>query len=275
MSDLWRTKQLEYTWVRSLIAGLLTGRDARGLLGLIGKICPHGASRQWIEEVLDVSTEDLIAPETTQARSDAAFDWSKTGRGPRFLKIHDRYDSELFPADATAGTVCVIRDPRDVALSWAHHMNVPLDTAIARMGQPNFTLARTITSSNLQVQQRLGTWSDHVVSWLEQKSGPLLLVRYEALLADPIGDTTRLASFLGLSTDRATIGRAVASCRFEALQQAEATAGFSEKRPHMERFFRQGRAGAWYETLTPEQIRRFTADHGAVMARLGYETAGS
>ncbi len=262
------------TWVRGLIASLLTGGDAPALLSRIGKICPHGASREWIEEVLDVSTEDMTPVELTRARADATLDWTKTA-GPRLLKIHDHYDSRLFPAEATAGTVFIVRDPRDVAPSWAHHMDVSLDIAIDRMGTPDFTLARSRTGPNPQAEQRLGSWSNHAASWLEQKSGPLLLLRYEALLADPMSETTRLAVFLGLATDAAAIGRAVATCHFESLRKAETTAGFREKLVYMDRFFRQGQAGAWRETLTSEQAARLTADHGAVMARLGYDTAGS
>ncbi len=261
------------TWVRSLIASLVTGGDAPTLLSRIGKICPHGASRGWIEEVLDVSTEDMTPAELTRARADATFDWTKA-TGPRLLKIHDHYDSRLFPAEVTAGTVFIVRDPRDVAPSWAHHMNVSLDIAIDRMGTPDFTLARSRTGPNPQAEQRLDSWSNHATSWLEQDSGPLLLLRYEALLADPVGETARLAAFLGLATDAAAIGRAVATCRFESLRETETTAGFSEKLVYMDRFFRQGRAGAWRETLTPEQAARLAADHGAVMARLGYGTAG-
>jgi hypothetical protein len=259
------------TWLRCLIAGLRTGRGAPDLNSL-GTFCKNGSNIGWLGELAGFPMEDLTADEMTRLRPEIYRQWAVDGEGPRCLKIHDRHDPILFPADATAGTVLIVRDPRDVALSFAAHLNVPVDLAITKMGKPAFTLSRPSTAFRGQLPQVLGTWSDHVASWLDGAAGPLLLLRYEDLLAEPVGGTTRLAAFLGLPTDTATIGRAVSACRFDALRAAEEASGFCEKPDEMDRFFRQGQAGGWRRDLTPEQSARLVADHGAAMARLGYGT---
>jgi hypothetical protein len=66
------------------------------------------------------------------------------------------------------------------------------------------------------------------------------------------------------------VARAVRLCRFEALARQEAAQGFSERSSKAERFFRRGRAAGWRDVLSVAQAARVVADHGPVMARVGY-----
>ena len=54
------------------------------------------------------------------------------------------------------------------------------------------------------------------------------------------------------------------------MQRAEGAQGFPEKPPHVERFFREGRAGQWQATLSDGQVERIVLDHGTRMGRFGY-----
>jgi len=259
------------TWIRCLISSLIAGGGAPDMNGL-SRNCPNGAARVWLEEMLDISTEDMTPDELVWFRAAVYRRVAEIPGGPRFVKLHDRYDPDLFPPEATAGTVYVVRDPRDVAPSWALHMNVSVETALERMGMSGFTLARFRDRHNDQMEQRLDRWSGHVSSWLDGAATerPLLLIRYEDLLADPATWVGRLASFLGIVADADVIDRTVSACRFEVLRGTEEMSGFTEKPKYMERFFRRGRAGGWRDALTPEQAARIVDRLGAMMARLGY-----
>jgi hypothetical protein len=58
------------------------------------------------------------------------------------------------------------------------------------------------------------------------------------------------------------------------LRQQEQESGFRESPRVGQRFFREGRAGAWGEVLSERDARRVVDDHHDVMQRLGYlETA--
>ena len=48
--------------------------------------------------------------------------------------------------------------------------------------------------------------------------------------------------------------------------------GFYDKPPTARFFFRAGRAGAWREALSPEQVRALTEAHAPLMERFGYLT---
>ncbi|MCC4619708.1 sulfotransferase domain-containing protein [Xanthomonas cassavae CFBP 4642] len=255
------------TWVRCLISSLQSGASHVDLANL-GQAMPNAASRTWLERYVEVDNGDLLPAELERLRASAYR--CCAAQGSALLKVHDRYDARLFPAAATLGTVYIVRDPRDVAPSWADHMRVDVDTAIAQMGDADLLMSRGSAGYQPQTPQRYSAWSSHVVSWLQEAPGPHLLLRYEALLAHPLREAARLAAFLGLPTAPARIARAVAACRFDALRDAEERDGFSERRRGQQRFFRQGQAGAWHAALDAAQVARLRADHGVVMAWLGY-----
>ncbi|MFC6840785.1 sulfotransferase domain-containing protein [Xanthomonas theicola] len=257
------------TWVRCLIASLQNDAAAMDLNGL-GRQLPNAASRIWLERFVDMDTGDLMHAELDLLRSAAYRQCA--AHAMSLLKIHDSYDADLFPAEATLGTVYIVRDPRDVAPSWADHMRVDLDTAIRQMADPHLTMSEGLHAYRPQARQRFGSWSGHVASWLHHAPAPCLLLRYEDLQAQPSRETARLAAFLGLPADADRVARAVAACRFDALREIEEHSGFIERRDGQPRFFRQGRAGAWQSALHARQAARLVTDHGAMMRQLGYDT---
>ncbi|WOI44154.1 sulfotransferase domain-containing protein [Acidovorax sp. BLS4] len=255
------------TWVRCLITSLQAQGAPVKLHGL-GKALPNAAVRTWLEAYVDVASEDLNPDELRAMRLQAYQLYAKQHCG--MLKVHDRYDAALFPADASLGTVYIVRDPRDIAPSWADHMGVDVETAIVRMADAEFTVGRGFSAFTLQAPQHLASWSEHVRSWLDDAPGPLLLLHYEALLTEPLREAARLAEFLGLPADSGCVARAVSACNFQTLRSMEEEHGFIERRAVQQRFFRQGRAGAWRGTLQPDQAERLAEQHGTIMQRLGY-----
>lgn len=255
------------TWVRCLITSLTFG-DSNLYFSRLQDTTLHPVAFDWLEDTLDVDAADMRPLELDAARASA---YRLIANNQRHLcKLHDCYKATLFPPEATAGIVYIVRDPRDVASSLAHHMNYSLDDAITFMGDTGAMLGPFKTCWNSKMPQRLGRWSDHAASWLDGQTAPLLLLRYEDMLRDTAGETRRLARFLGLPTDPAAIDQTAEACRFDRLQQRERETGFAERLDHMDRFFRQGQAGAWRRTLTAKQSARIVRDHGPMMERLGY-----
>jgi hypothetical protein len=125
----------------------------------------------------------------------------------------------------------------------------------------------TIGFRLIQFPQPLGSWSEHVVSWLDDSGMPIHRVRYEDLLAEPAAELAKVAVFLGMSPDGAP--GAAAATQFENLRAQEEERGFRDL-IYETRFFRQGRVGGWRSALSAAQVERIERDHGEVMARLGY-----
>lgn len=262
------------TWLRLALACL--GNAGRlPDLRAPDELCPNAASLEWMQSLLDLPVGDMTPGEQALMRTEACRMYGVTTDGSAFLKIHDAYDAASFGSVPSAGTVLIVRDPRDVAPSWADHLGITLDDAIALMARRDFAMGLPGRQQQLHTLQRLGSWSANVQSWLDHAPRPLLLLRYEDLLAQPAARLTALARFTGQPVDADLIERTVAATSFQNLQTAEAQSGFQERGRKQRTFFRQGRAGAWRQGISAEQADRLWTDHHEVMTRLGYGSDGT
>ena len=191
---------------------------------------------------------------------------------PAFVKTHEAYRlpgaSARFP-QAAGGVVYLVRNPLDVACSYAHHQNWSLDRITRWMDDPTAELGISGGIFEL-LPEPMTTWSGHVTGWTEQTDLPLHVARYEDLLADPQAGFGKIVRFAGLAWDDRRLGRAIKHSTFSRLQAQERESGFSEKQPTAPSFFRVGVAGSWRTALTPTQVREIVDAHGEVMARFAY-----
>jgi aryl sulfotransferase len=176
----------------------------------------------------------------------------------------------LVPPDVTLGAVYLVRDPRDVAISFARHMAVDLDRAIAMMADPTDTTGRSLKRLHHRLPEfRLG-WSVNVASWLTAEPFTAHVVRYEDMRADPAAALAGILPVLGVTTTPAVIRAAIAATALDTLREQEVAAGGFVEWQGEGGFFGQGRVGGWRDRLTPAQVSRIEADHGPLMRRLGY-----
>ena len=196
----------------------------------------------------------------------------------RFVKVHDAYsltangESLLAGARGADGAVVIVRDPRDIAPSLAHHDRCSIDEAIAFMEDGKSAFSNFANLQRAQFRQWLLGWSRHVASWLEQSDIPVCFVRYEDMQQDASAVLRQVLAFAGWPASDEDIRRAVQFADFAELQKQEREKGFREApRPwKSERFFRRGEVGAWRDELNEEQVARIEAEHGPMMRRLGY-----
>ena len=150
----------------------------------------------------------------------------------------------------TAGAIYIIRNPLDVAVSYAHHLGCPLDETIASMGRANAEIPMTET----QVHEVIGSWSQHVLSWTHKPHQAIYVMRYEDMLATPERTLGGLARHLLLNPTSKQLADAIDRSSFTNLRAQEENEGFQERSSQTGRFFREGRAGQWKEVLTKEQV---------------------
>jgi aryl sulfotransferase len=263
------------TWLRIMLNSLRNGGEA---VDINHSLDASTLSRTDFEQHFGVESSDLTQDEIDAVRPELHRVIARESKDELiFRKVHDTYWSTalgepVFSPGVSRGAIYIVRDPRDVAVSAAHHFNVELDESIRLLGDGARALLRKPTRLNSYLWQPLGTWSEHVASWLDDADMPVLLVRYEDMLADCVGELARVVDFLGLSGEvsPATVARIAEQHSFTALRKQEEERGFREKPPGAERFFRQGRSGEGREVLTLVQLDRIEADHGNIMRRLGY-----
>lgn len=171
----------------------------------------------------------------------------------------------LIPKSLTRGAIYIVRDPRDVAVSWSHHFTQDLDASIARMLSPVCNIKYPTG-----LIYRIGPWWKHVESWLTDRPAKLTVVRYEDLLANPKESFTRVLRGVGLEPDEERVEFAMREASMASLREKESDSGFKEKRGG-DVFFRQGKSGKWREELNKEQVHKIERECGEVMAALGYD----
>lgn len=265
------------TWLRAMLTALLNDDGQTPQLdAMVGS--PEFGSRQFLDDICGVDSADLpdwrLPPYLRTMRLAAGSLCS----APTFVKTHDRYGptqegQPLFPAEVTRAAIYIVRNPIDVAVSFAAHNSSEVDPAIDRMCNRNYRLNSDHASLDQLLPVDIGGWSDNVLSWLDQAELPVMLVRYEDMLADPANVLGRVAEVAGLTHSSRQLTAAAAACSFDRLRQAEAVGGFDEKPRGMEWFFRSGRSGNGATALSRVQIERIQDHHGDAMARCGYALA--
>ncbi|MGZ8915410.1 MAG: sulfotransferase domain-containing protein [Methylobacter sp.] len=261
------------TWFRTFLQNLL--EDGKQPVDINDLATGNIASgRGWLDEVLGFDTAELDPDEVERLRPEV-YRWSLRDEKIGYHKIHDAYTyttsgEPLVSREATLGALYILRNPLDVAPSFANHNHCSIDDAIARMGEDEHTLCRSRKGLPNQVRQKLLTWSEHVLSWADAPGLNRRVIRYEDMLNDPVTTFTEAARFLHLPDDSARVEKAIRFSEFKELAQQEEEKGFKECPLKTARFFRQGKSGGWRDKLTPAQVERIVADHGEVMRRFGY-----
>jgi len=189
---------------------------------------------------------------------------------PVILKTHhaniEVVEVHLIPEAMTAGAVYMVRDPRDVVISYAEHIGKDIDAGIHAMSQ----MGHTIHSESVGLHHYLTSWSNHVRGWLDHGKFPRTIIKYEDMLEDTRGEFVKILEAFGMPVIDRKVDYAIEMTQFDELKRQEKRAGFIEASKNT-KFFKRGTSGHWKDILTDEQVARIEEDHGEMMQRLGYE----
>jgi hypothetical protein len=195
---------------------------------------------------------------------------------PRVLKSHECFDPR-YPR-----IIYIVRDPRDVAVSFYHH-NVKAGNLPEGYAMDDF-IPRFLAA---EFDAKWGSWSDHVLSWirLRERQPNFILLRYETMKKDPMGELERIALFLRQCDFRSIDGsseklqRAVELSspeRMRALEKEQAGNWVLTKNTRSDKpFVRSATSGGWRSTLSPKAVAAIESAWGPLMQELGYELASS
>jgi hypothetical protein len=262
------------TWVRAFIHNLLremlgNPADAQDINGLrrhtIYDISAGPYQQLLGRPPLECAPEDVarVRPEVQRLLATAR-------SRPFFMKTHlimaQCYGFWTINLDATLAAIYIVRNPLDVAISYAHHSAQSIDYIITQMADP---ILRSLISER-NVSELVGSWSSHVASWMSIFDRPVFVMRYEDMLRSPLEVFGRLAGFLRLTPTRDQLQRAIDKSSFSELSQQELEKGFVEKPAVAKKFFRAGTADQWRDVLSKEQIQRIVFAHAPMMQRAGY-----
>ena len=262
------------TWVRVFLANLLKGGGEAVDINRVGEATLAEPGTAGFALLDPRPWQQWTPAEIAALRPRVQERIATTGEGIVPVKTHSAFVRDHgVPAinmGVSHGAVYVVRNPLDVCVSYAHHQGLSFDAIVDVMATDMF---RTPTTA-ANVNEVMGSWSQHVASWTAKASPQLHVMRYEDMLADDAAAFLALARFMRIAADEATVRRAAASAAFDKVAAMEAADGFVERTPAQQRFFRAGRAGQWREALTEAQVAAIVGAHREQMARFGYVPEG-
>lgn len=178
-------------------------------------------------------------------------------RRPRFFRAH------VGPNRRLRNVIYLVRDPRDVVVSYWHYL---------RKLYPDLNLSMEQMIRNPGMDRI--AWEEHVAGWL--RSAPDLrkfaVIKYEDFLEDTRGELGRLASFCGLKIGSTDIDRAVELSTFEKMQEIEDERGGPSGSPDKSgRFVRRGKSGSWRVEMDERTRILANARFLPMVERLGYD----
>lgn len=237
---------------------------------------PIASSRAWFDEWAGIEASALDDRLIAHVRPDVYRCMARAEAKPLFMKVHDSWSltdrgDGLFPADVTEGVIYIIRNPLDMAASCSNHWGVDIEKAVANLCDPDYALARSLGGLSDQLRQDMGTWSNHVVSWVYSAGLPVLTVRYEDLRRDALNTFGKVVRFCNFDYDEKRLRKAIDFSDFAELKKQEKERGFRESSlVAPEAFFRKGKAGGWRDELSEELVGRIIEVNGETMRRFGY-----
>jgi hypothetical protein len=265
------------TWVRIFLQQILgSAQDQKGFPNLTD--IPIASNRSLLDNYLGVNSSDLTPQEINNYRPEIYRALSSSVSDLQILKVHDQFGitengEYLFPPEVTRYAVYVIRNPLDVAVSYSYHSGRSFLETIQQMNDKGFSISSSENDLKAQINQYLGSWSEHVLSWTTQTLMPVYLIHYEHLLEQCEVVFRELIEILEISCNEKVFTQAINASNFSTLKEQEAMFGFKEKPMHLEAFFREGKKDNYKDHLIREQIRMIIDHHKSVMKRFGYNTS--
>jgi len=256
------------TWVRSFLTSYLYG-DENFSLNDIKKIGKFPSLKLFEELKIDFTNFENIAANWITMQ-----DFINLKNKNIFLKTHNALVTlnkyKFTNTNNTIGFIYLVRDPRDVVLSYSSHLGLnSKDTFMLMQNDLSF---ENIKSDIDHKGVMLGSWASNYNSWKSFKSVKGLILRYEDLVLDTENSFLKIIKHLNktnnIQIDLNKIKKSLKITNFENLKDLETTDGFSEagKNP----FFRKGKIGDWKDNLDPEITKQIEKVFNKEMKELKY-----
>ena len=172
----------------------------------------------------------------------------------------------------TIGFIYLVRDPRDVILSYSKFLYKNNAHTFNVMKKSSFG---TIDSSkNSPIETMMGSWAENYRSWRDYNSVKKIIIKYEDLIQSPYQTFFKIINYLnkinGLIIDKEMIKISMHNTSFNKLQDLEKKDGFKEMWSKSGIFFRKGKSGNWKNDLDKKIIFQIEQTFKKEMKELGY-----
>ena len=265
------------TLVRSMLTSLIYSEDGNFNFNLLKKIgqYPHKKHFKGLTDKFDNLFE--LSKFWTISQDKLNLD-----KKIKFLKTHHLRcgigNYTFTNSKNTIGTIYIVRDPRDVIISFAQHHSLSIEEAKYTMFRTDaYEFPEREKNPDLALRTLLGSWSDHYNSWTKNNKN-LLFIKYENLIKNKKSELSRIIKFVNnyikIPISETKINNCINSTTFESMKQNEKKGLFEEntydKNGKKIKFFNYGKEGNWKSVLSKELVLNIEKKFKKEMSELRY-----
>ena len=267
------------TWVRAILTSILHSEDGNFNFKYLEKIKQFPMQEHFMNLTNEIWNIDELAKNWLLSQERLNLD-----NKIKYFKTHHavcRYKEYIFTnVDNTLATIYVVRDPRNVITSLAHHYSLNINGAKEMLFSSKRLLGNEKKSfSRGSVYTVLGSWGDHYNSWKKLDKKNTLILRYEDLIKDTklqiIEIINFLKRYLNVYYTNEKINNILTSTSFDSFKNYESKHGFIESVTDNEsnkklNFFNLGKDNDWKKLLDLNIAKEIELKFSKEMKELGY-----
>ena len=259
------------TLLRTMLSAYLFSENGIFNFKLLNNIKQFPAKHHFEDLGIDIKNRDELVKNSLRAQEPMG-----KSNTVGFLKTHNMLFNfeKKYPftnLNNTLGVIYIVRDPRNVVLSYARHLCVSTEETMKLM-----------TIGNGIDEDIMGNWSENYTSWKSfKKYNRYLLVKYEDLVLNRNETFLRILKFIfklrniNFSLDNNKFEKMLDTTTFENLKNLENKEGFKESIKNNKTgknltFFDKGSKRNWSTSLDPTISANLEKVFKEEMIELGY-----
>ena len=265
------------TLLRSILASYFYSNDGLFKFENLYKITQFPLSAQFMSLGIDIENDREVFKNFINVQKSINQEKGKI----KFFKTHSSlcrvYDYNFTDLNNTLGAIYIVRDPRNVVSSVAHHYNLSVDEATETMLDENRFMQKT--TKNLRVF--IGSWNFNYNSWKNLKDQKrYLLIKYEDLITKKKTVLLRVFKFLNslgmkFEIDMVKLNKAIKTTEFDKMKKKEENEIFYEAPLDIQNnkrkiFFNLGPKNDWRKLLNEKNRDKIENSFKREMIELGY-----
>ena len=265
------------TLLRSIFSSYFFSNDGEFKFENLYQISQFPLLKHFIPIGVDINDDEAIFKNFINAQNFINEEKGKV----KFFKTHSSFSKvnniNFTNLQNTLGVIYVVRDPRNVVTSLAHHYDLSIDEAIDTMVDEQKFMSRT----DINAKVYAGSWNLNYNSWkIFQQSKRYLLIKYEDLITKKKSVILKIFKFLDslgmkLDFDMIKINKVIKTTEFEQMKIKEQKETFTEamidkKTGKRKIFFNLGPKNDWRVNLDNKNKEKIEKAFSKEMEELGY-----
>ncbi len=265
------------TLLRSILSSYFFSKDGEFKFENLYKISQFPLLNHFLSLGIDINNSKEVFKNFVNAQNIINQEKGKI----KFFKTHSSlckvFDYNFTNSQNTLGAIYIVRDPRNVVISLAHHYDLSINEATETMLDKNKFMEKTDKNFNVFI----GSWNFSYNSWKNLKQeNKYLLIKYEDLInkkKTALLKVFKFLSSLGMKADLDMIklNKVIKSTEFEKMKIKEQNEIFTEamiekKTGKRKAFFNLGPKNDWRKYLDKENKVKIEKAFSKEMIELGY-----